>query len=261
MNSLTEFLSLVSNENFASSIFQNRMRMTVDEVMSQLEAYGSPTIKNILLKHGVKEPFFGVKVGDLKVIEKKIKKDYDLALDLFKTGNADAMYLAGLIADDARMTKDDLQAWVEMAVSANISEYTVPWVCAASNFGFELGTEWIYSDLEHIATAGWNTLAGLTALKQDDELDLDAYRALIGRIEKTIHSSKNRERYSMNSFLITVGSSVPALTNLAKEAATRIGLVMVDMNGTSCKVPNVIDYITKVESKGKLGKKKKTLKC
>lgn len=235
--------------------------MTVDEVMTELAAYGSPTIKNILLKHGVKEPFFGVKIQDLKIIEKKVKKDHDLALGLFNTGNADAMYLAGLIADDSKMTKKDLQTWIEMALSSNISEYTVPWVCAAGNYGFELGMEWIDSKQEHIATAGWNTLAGLTALKADDELEIETYLKLINRVEKTIHAVRNRERYAMNSFLITVGSYVTALTNDAKAAGARIGVVTVDMNGTSCKVPGVIDYISKVESKGKLGKKKKTLKC
>ena len=235
--------------------------MTVDEVMTELATYGSPSIKNILLKHGVKEPFFGVKIQDLKIIEKRVKKDHDLALGLFQTGNADAMYLAGLIADDSKMTKKELQSWIEMALSSNISEYTVPWVCAASNYGFELGMEWIDSDQEHIATAGWNTLGGLTALKADEDLDLDAYYQLIGRIEKNIQTSKNRVRYAMNTFLISVGSYVPALTKDAKAAADRIGLVTVDMNGTSCKVPSVIDYIGKVESKGKLGKKKKTLKC
>src|SRR3569832_1799209 len=74
--------------------------MTVPEIMSYLEAKGSESIKKILVKHGVKEPFFGVKVGDLKPIQKKIKKDYQLAKNLYTTGNADAMYLAGLIADD-----------------------------------------------------------------------------------------------------------------------------------------------------------------
>ena len=36
------------------------------------------------------------------VFQKRIKMDYQLALDLYETGNYDAMYLAGLIADDAR---------------------------------------------------------------------------------------------------------------------------------------------------------------
>src|ERR1700761_4513158 len=104
--------------------------MTVQQIMTELERLGSPAIKKLLPQHGVKEPFFGVKVGDLKPIQKKIKKDYQLAKDLYATGNADAMYLAGLIADDEKMTKKDLQTWVKQAVSNNICEYTVPWVTA-----------------------------------------------------------------------------------------------------------------------------------
>jgi hypothetical protein len=111
--------------------------MNVDEVMAELRAMGSESIKKILLKHGIKEPFFGVKVEYLKTIQKKVKTDYDLANGLFETGNADAMYLAGLITDDAKMTKADLQKWVELALSSNIGEYTVPWVAAGSRYGFE----------------------------------------------------------------------------------------------------------------------------
>src|SRR5258706_452215 len=97
--------------------------MTVQSIMTELKAKGSEGIKKILLKHGVKEPFFGVKVEYLKIIQKKVKKDYQLAKGLFATGNADAMYLAGLIADDKQMTKDDLHTWVKQAVSNNISGY------------------------------------------------------------------------------------------------------------------------------------------
>ena len=83
--------------------------MTVKEIMTRLESLGNPQTKKIFLQHGAREPLFGVKIGDLKPIQKKIKKDYQLAKDLYATGNADAMYLAGLIADDEKMTKKDLQ--------------------------------------------------------------------------------------------------------------------------------------------------------
>ena len=96
--------------------------MTVKEIMIILAAKGSESIKKILLKHGVKEPFFGVKIEELKKIQKLVKKDYQLAKDLYATGNADAMYLAGLIADDAKMTKRDLNDWVKNAHSNNIGE-------------------------------------------------------------------------------------------------------------------------------------------
>ena len=79
--------------------------MTVQEIMAELQLHGSESIRKILLKHGVKEPFFGVKIEYLKPIQKKIKMDYQLAKDPYATGNADAMYLAGLIADDKQMSR------------------------------------------------------------------------------------------------------------------------------------------------------------
>ncbi|MDI1255246.1 MAG: DNA alkylation repair protein [Flavobacterium sp.] len=235
--------------------------MTLENIMAELATYGDENIKKILLKHGIKEPLFGVRVEHLKIIQKKIKMDYDIARKLFLTGNADAMYLAGLIADDKKMTKDDLNQWVTLAVSNNISEYTVPWVTAGSNHGFELAMEWINNSEEHIAAAGWSTLSGLAALKTDNELDLAIFKNLLNRVENNIHTAKNRERYTMNGFVISVGAYLKDLTKDAQNTATRIGKVTVFMGETSCKVPDAVAYIQKISDKGLIGKKKKVLKC
>jgi 3-methyladenine DNA glycosylase AlkD len=235
--------------------------MTVQEIMAELQAKGSESIKKILMKHGVKEPFFGVKIEYLKPIQKKIKKDYQLAKDLYATGNADAMYLAGLIADDEKMTKADLQKWVKQAVSNNISEYTVPWVAAEGRYGFEMAQEWINAKDEHIAAAGWSTLNNLVALKPDGELNIPALKELLQRVVKTIPAAQNRVKYAMNSFVIGVGAYIPELTNEAMAAAGKMGTVAVDMNGTACKIPDAADYIKKMKARGTLGKKKKTVKC
>src|SRR5207302_9008474 len=114
-----------------------------------------------------KEPFFGVKIEHLKKIQKRIKMNYQLALDLYDTGISDAMYLAGLIADDARMTKKDLQRWVKQAYWYMLSEYTVPWVAAGSPYGRELALKWIESKKEHVAAAGWATLSSFVGITPD----------------------------------------------------------------------------------------------
>ncbi|MES2427682.1 MAG: DNA alkylation repair protein [Bacteroidota bacterium] len=235
--------------------------MTVPEIIADLKAHGSESIKKILMKHGVKEPFFGVKVEHLKIIQKKIKTNYQLAKDLYATGNADAMYLAGLIAHDKQMTKADLQTWVQQAVSNNIADYTVPWVAAEGNYGYELALEWIDSPQEHIVSAGWFTLCNVVALKPDSELDIEKLKTLLTRVEKTIHTAPNRVRSGMNMFIICAGSYVTALTNEAMNIANRIGPVTIIKEGTACKVPLATDYIEKVKTKGNWGKKKKTVKC
>lgn len=235
--------------------------MTVETIMADLKANGNEGIKKILLKHGVKEPFFGVKVEYLKVIQKKVKKDYELSKGLYATGNADAMYLAGLIADENKMTKKDLSLWVKQAVSNNISGYTVPWIAAESNYGYELAMEWIDAKEEYIASAGWAALSSLVAIKPDSELDIPSIEKLLARVEKNIHKADNRVRQQMNLFIIAVGSYVVSLTDYAMDVAKKIGVVEVDMNGTSCKVPDAIEYIMKVKNKGVLGKKKKMARC
>ena len=235
--------------------------MTVQEIMTELQAKGDEGIKKILLKHGVKEPLFGVKVEHLKTIQKKVRTDYQLAKDLYATGNADAMYLAGLIADDAKMTDADLQSWAEAAVSNNISEYTVPWVAAGNPRGFSLALRWIDSPVEHIAASGWRTLGDWIAMKPDNEIDLSAIKALLERVVKNIHSAQNRVRQTMNGFVIAVGSYIAPLTNDAIAAANKVGAVTVDTNGTACKLPDAVEYIKKTEASGALGKKKKMVKC
>ena len=235
--------------------------MTVQEIMDDLKAYGSDSIKKVLVKHGVKEPFFGVKIEHMKPIQKKVKMDYQLAKDLYATGNADAMYLAGLIADDEKMTRADLQAWVQQAVSTNISEYTVPWVAAGGNHGYEVALLWIDSPVEYVAAAGWSTLSNIVSLKPDNELDIASFRGLLARVAKTIHSSANRVRSTMNGFLIAVGTYVTELSEEAIATAKSIGVVTIEKEGTACKVPDAIEYILKAKNKGALGKKKKTVKC
>src|SRR4029079_19387428 len=119
-----------------------------------------------------------------------------------------------------------------------VSEYTVPWVAAGSPHGWEVALEWIDSKDEGLASAGWQTLSSIVAVKEDDDLDIPALKKLLERVRKTIHKAPNRVRYTMNGFVIAGVSSVKMLTEYALETAAAIGPVSVDMGDTSCKVPS-----------------------
>ncbi len=235
--------------------------MTAKQILEELKPLGKDSIKKVLLNHGIEEPFFGVKIGDLKKIEKRIKKDHQLALDLYDTGNYDAMYLAGLMADDAKMTKKDLQHWIAKAYCGALAGYTVSSVAAGSPHGHEIALEWIESKEEIVATAGWHTLGSLVSVKPDTELNLAELKQLLQRVQKTIHQQPDKARYAMNSFVIAVGSYVKALTDLAIQVGEKIGAVSVDMGNTACGVPYAPDYIRKVQQRGTIGKKRKSAKC
>lgn len=235
--------------------------MTVDDILKELKELGTEQTKRIFMNHGASEPCYGVKVGDMKLIQKKVKKNHELALELFNTGVLDAMYLAGLIAEPQKMTRQQLQRWVKNGKCYMIWEYTVAWMAAESKYGWELALEWIESTNEGIATAGWSTLSSLVALKQDSELDIEELKKLLQRIQDTIHQSPNRVRYTMNNFVISVGCYVKELTDKAMAVADKMGKVSVNIGGTACKVPDAVSYINKVIDKGYLGKKRKTVVC
>jgi 3-methyladenine DNA glycosylase AlkD len=235
--------------------------MTSAEILKQLKALGSDSYKKVIFKHGITEPVYGVKIEELKKFQMRIKKDYQLALDLYDTGVYDAQYLAGLIADDEKMTKKDLRNWLAKANCIAICGTVVAWVAAESKHGWDLAIEWIDSSKEDVATAGWDTAGLIIAIRDDADLDLDAIKKLVQRVEQTIDDAPNRVRYAMNSFIIAVGIYVKSLNALAKKTGERIGVVTVDMGDTACKVPFAPDYIKKAEKRGSIGKKRKSARC
>jgi 3-methyladenine DNA glycosylase AlkD len=235
--------------------------MTTSEVLKELKSLGNSSIKKILMNHGIPEPVLGVKVQELKKIHHRVKKDYQLALDLFDTGIYDAMYLAGLIADESRMTGRDLRRWLAKANCEAICTFAVAPVAAESKHGHELAMQWIESAKPFAAVTGWATLGSLVAVRDDADLDLAELKQLLRRVQKTIHKQPDRVRYVMNSFVIAAGIYVQSLTDLAVKTAREIGVVTVDMGDTACKVPFAPEYIQKAGKRGKIGKKRKTARC
>lgn len=236
---------------------------TVQSIMDELVAKGSEQTRKIYIRHGHPgERMFGVSISDLKVIAKKIKGQQQLALDLFSTGNVDAMYLAGMVADGAKMTRADLQAWADGAEGMPlIFDYTVPWVTIENPKARSLALEWIDSKQEHIAVAGWRTYIGLMTTRPDSDLDMDEIGTLLQKILHEINGAENRVRQAMNYFVITVGSYVQPLLVQAKAVAHQLGVVPVDVGDTACKIPIATEYIAKMEASGKLGQKRKTIRC
>lgn len=235
--------------------------MKSEEILKELEKYGSEQTKKVLSKHGAKEPFFGVKVADLKKILKKTKKNHELSLELYSTGNSDAMYLAGLMADEKKISEAELDKWANEAYWYYLSDFAVPWVASETDFGFELGLKWIESDLENVTSCGWATLANYASIHPDDMLDNHVYSQLLDRVALKIHEAPNAVRSTMNGFVIAVGSYMKELSEKAMLVSEKIGKVEVLREGTSCKVPLATVYIRKMVDKGHIGKKRKQARC
>jgi len=236
---------------------------TVTSIMAELKKRGSEKTRKIYKRHGMNtENMFGVSIADLKAIAKTIKRQQALACQLYETGNLDAMYLAGLVADGSQMPMKLLNDWAERGANLPmISEYTVPWVAVENPQARDLAMRWIKSKQEHIASSGWCTYSGLLATRPDEALDLKEIEGLLGTVVKGIKTAQNRVRYTMNGFVISVGAYVKPLLKQAKAAAQKIGAISVDVGDTACKVPLATAYIEKIEAAGRVGQKRKTIRC
>ncbi len=159
---------------------------TLKSVMAELSSKGSEKTRIIYARHGNHpKQMFGVSVANLKEIAKTIKGQQALALELYDTGNMDAMYLAGMVADGSEMHKQQLQAWAEGASGVPmVSEYTVPWVAVENPHARDLAMEWMASANESVAASGWCTYSGLVAIRADTALDLAEIERLLATIVK-----------------------------------------------------------------------------
>lgn len=235
--------------------------MTITSILDELQTLGSEATQRIFRNHGIPDPVYGVKVEALKKIAKRLKNQQELGLQLYDSGVYDAMYLAGLVVNGANMTREQLQGWVEKAHCSGISEYTVPWVASEHPDGYALAKQWIESNNENIASAGWATLSCWVGIYDDNALNIQELEQLLQRVETHIAQAPDRVRYTMNGFVIALGSGVASLSDAAIATAERIGNVQVNMGKTACKVPDAVAYIKKIADRGAIGKKRKTAKC
>ena len=117
--------------------------MDFETIMQELEALSKENMKKRYLSNGAHEPLFGVATGAMKPIAKKIKIDQELAEELYATGNYDAMYFAGIIADPKAMTAEDYDRWLDSAYFFMLSDYVVAVTLSESDIAQEVADKWL----------------------------------------------------------------------------------------------------------------------
>ncbi|MED3325409.1 DNA alkylation repair protein [Bacillus thuringiensis] len=227
--------------------------MLLEEVMQQLEEYGTEQNRKTYKNHGAKEPLFGVSFANLKLLKKKIKKDHDLAVELWETKNMDAMILATYILDPKNITAEQLNSWVQDVDYYCLMDVFMTSICT-SPIAIERMEEWTKSNDEWIGRAGWSLLANISI--KNKELHDGFFSPYLEEIKENIHNEKNRKKEAMNSALIAIGIRNEDLERQAIEIAREIGKVEVNHGATSCKTPDAESYIKKARERAEKKKVK-----
>ncbi|MEK4759587.1 DNA alkylation repair protein [Viridibacillus sp. FSL E2-0187] len=235
--------------------------MNLQTVMQELEALGKERTKKMYITNGAHEPLFGVATGAMKPIVKKIKINQPLAEELYSTGNYDAMYFAGIIADPKAMTESDFDRWMDGAYFYMLSDYVVAVTLAEADIAQDVADKWIASGEELRMSAGWSCYCWLLGNRFDDEFSKSKIANMMEIVKNTIHVSPERTKSAMNNFLYTVGVSYLPLHEKAVEIAKAVGPVEVKRDNKKSSFLNAFESIQKEVDRGRIGFKRKHVRC
>lgn len=235
--------------------------MDAETVMQELKALGKERTKKIYLSNGAHEPLFGVATGAMKPIAKKIGINQPLAEELYATGNYDAMYFAGIIADPKSMTEKDFNRWMDKAYFYMLSDYVVAVTLSESQLAQEMADKWIASGDELRMSAGWSCYCWLLGNRPDDQFSKEKIAHMLEIVKKEIHETPERTKAAMNLFLYTVGISFVPLNEKALETAAAVGMVEIKREKKKSSYLHAYESIQKDMAKGRLGFKRKYVRC
>lgn len=229
--------------------------MTVKELLATLKSRGDDARRKHNTKAGAPDNQFGVKLGDIREIAKKIKSDHTLALELWETGNVEAQLLATLIIKPAALSADELDTLTRSTTCAQVADWLNAYVVAQHPEKEALRGKWMKDKDRWAARAGWNLTTsrvnkGVKGGAKGDGDDIDPV-ALLDRIEKEMPKAKPEVQWTMNNTLAAIGIKHAALRKRAVAIGEKIGLYRdwpVSKGCTPPYVPVWVEFMVKRRS-------------
>ncbi len=200
--------------------------MTLKEVMAELKSLGAVKMRVIYAKHGVGDDHYGVKMGDIRAIAKKIKTNPALAAQLWKTGNLDARFLATLLIKPKELPAEELDHMVRSIVYSpeadysHLSDWLMSNVIRHHTQKEELRKKWLNDKHPLALRAGWS-LTAERAAKNPEGLDLDA---VLDRIEREMKDAPSTVQWTVNTCLAEIGINHPKHRKRAIEIGENLGV-------------------------------------
>jgi 3-methyladenine DNA glycosylase AlkD len=141
------------------------------EVLAELKRKGTAATRRSMARYGiVAKRAFGVPMGTLLVLRKKLGVDQALSLALWDSGWYEARLLATLIGDPAQVTRRQMDAWARSFENWGDCDTACFKLFDRVPFAWDKAVEWTASPREFVKRGGFALIASL-ALHQKKEPD------------------------------------------------------------------------------------------
>lgn len=175
--------------------------MNSKEILKQLEALGNEKTRAQNTKQGAGENQFGVKLGDLRKLARKIKTNHALALALWKTENIDARFLAILLIDLKALSADQVDQMVRTIGFVRVADWFNSYVINHHPDKEKLRQKWLNDDHPMAARSGWS-LTSERVVKDPNGLEIPL---ILDRIESEMGEAVSEVQWTMNFTLTYIG--------------------------------------------------------
>jgi 3-methyladenine DNA glycosylase AlkD len=219
--------------------------MTLNETLKQLKALGNATVRAQNAKSGAGDDQFGVSLGDIRVLAKKIRTNHVLALSLWDTGNVDAHFLATLLIQPKNLSADEMNRMVRSVTFVRVADWLNAYVVRQHPDKETLRQEWMATDDRWAARAGWD----LTAERVAQIPDGLALPALLDRIESEMASADPEVQWTMNNTLAAIGMHLPKHRKRAIAIGEKLGIYRDYPVSKGCTSPFASIWINAIVSR------------
>jgi len=195
--------------------------MKIADVLALLKRAGNRRTIDGMARYGISaQRAFGVTVGTLNGIRKRIGTDHALSLALWESGWYEARLLAAMIGDPARVTRRQMNAWAASFENWADCDTACFKLFDRSPLAWEMATRWTAAEREFVRRGGFALMACLAL--HDKEAPDERFLGFLPYIEKGASDPRNFVKKAVSWALRGIGARNKALHGAALEVARRL---------------------------------------
>ena len=200
---------------------ETKRKTAVADVLAWFERTGSATAAAGLARYGLPTSnAHGISVGALRAYAKKIGRDHDLAMKLWKTGSLDAQLLAAFLGEPERLTAAQMNAWCRDFDNWGTTDTACFALFDQSPLAWTMVAPWVKQKGEFQRRAGFVLMACLAA---HDKTAKDAeFLKFMPMIERGAGDERNFAKKGVSWALRHLGHRNAALHEAAVKTANRL---------------------------------------
>lgn len=227
--------------------------MTVDQVLNRIRELGDPRAVAIWERMTQLPPdrYLGAGLTKLKNLAKEIKKDHDLAVELWETRLHDAKLLSTMVEEPKKATVAQLEKQVAEIYTWDLADKYAQLVVSKHSEGQALADQWRADKTEMIRRTAMTTASELA--KKNKKLADEYFATFLDHIREHIAVETNWAKEGMINALMGIGSRNAALHAVALEIAEANPGIEIDYGDTSCKTPDYLAYLQSERVREKIG--------